>query len=418
MRWSLLLAALGAACHAPGDGSSSPVGDHPLEIRALLASSPERFGEILASAEEHRLQILVAEVDEEAPGGPRLLRASFRAGPDYFYPASSIKTCAAIASLDQLAELRAAGHEVDRETPLRLHPLFEDEVLEEEDASHVDGGTITVGHEIRKLSIVSDNRAYNRLYDFLGQERLNRAMWSAGLASTRLVHRLSIARTPEENRTTRRLELLPEGGPPVELGEKVSTLRLENSDLSGVLLGHAHIEGGERVEGPFSFLEKNFMSLEDLQDMLVMLVRPDVDLGKRGFPDLEPEDRAFLLEAMAELSRESTDPLYDPEKYPDDYVKFLLPGLARVVPAENLRITNKVGLAYGFTIENAHVVDLASGREFFLAAVLYTNPDGVVNDGVYAYDEVAFPFWANLGEVVARTLWEQEDGGTQPGRRR
>ena len=162
----------------------------------------------------------------------------------------------------------------------------------------------------------------------------------------------------------------------------------------------------------------SFMSLEDLQDMLVMLVRPDVDLGKRGFPDLEPEDRAFLLEAMAELPRESTDPLYDPEKYPDDHVKFLLPGLARVVPAENLRITNKVGLAYGFTIENAHVVDLASGREFFLAAVLYTNPDGVVNDGVYAYDEVAFPFWANLGEVVARTLWEQEDGGTQPGRRR
>ena len=64
------------------------------------------------------------------------------------------------------------------------------------------------------------------------------------------------------------------------------------------------------------------------------------------------------------------------------------------------------------------MVNLASGREFFLAAVLYTNPDGVVNDGVYAYDEVAFPFWANLGEVVARTLWEQEDGGTQPGRRR
>lgn len=409
MRWPLLLAALSIACQAPGDGSNSPVGDHPLEIRALLASSPERFGEILASADEHRLQILVAEVDEEAPGGPRLLRASFQAGPEYFYPASSIKTCAAIASLVRLAELRAAGHEVHRGTPLRLHPLFEGEALEEEDVSHIAGGTITVGHEIRKLSIVSDNRAYNRLYDFLGQEELNRRMWSAGLGSTRLIHRLSIARTPEQNRRTRRIELLPEMGPPVEIGEQTSQLGLENSDLSGILLGNAHIAGGERIEAPFSFMDKNFMSLTDLQDMLVMLVRPDVNLGKRGFPRLEPEDRAFLLEAMAELPRESTDPLYDPEKYPDDYVKFLLPGLARVVPAEGLRITNKVGLAYGFTIENAHVVDQASGREFFLAAVLYTNPDGVVNDGVYAYDEVAFPFWANLGEVVARTLWEQED---------
>jgi hypothetical protein len=29
----------------------------------------------------------------------------------------------------------------------------------------------------------------------------------------------------------------------------------------------------------------------------------------------------------------------------------------------------------------------------------------VLNDGVYEYDDVAFPFFASLGEVVARELW-------------
>ena len=31
---------------------------------------------------------------------------------------------------------------------------------------------------------------------------------------------------------------------------------------------------------------------------------------------------------------------------------------------------------------------------FFLAATIYTNSDGVLNDDAYDYDEVALPFFA------------------------
>ena len=53
--------------------------------------------------------------------------------------------------------------------------------------------------------------------------------------------------------------------------------------------------------------------------------------------------------------------------------------------------------------------DRETGRWFFLAATLYTNPDGVLNDDRYEYQEVALPFLADLAEAVARHLWGEPD---------
>ena len=151
------------------------------------------------------------------------------------------------------------------------------------------------------------------------------------------------------------------------------------------------------------FGPKNHVSLVDLQRGLCAVVRPDVDCGARF--ELSDEDRAFLRGVLGELPRESANPVYDPREYPDDYVKFLLPGVARV--AGGARIYNKIGMAYGFTTENAYIAERigSSDRGFFLAATLYTNRDGVLNDDNYEYEEVALPFMADLAEAVTRWLW-------------
>jgi len=156
------------------------------------------------------------------------------------------------------------------------------------------------------------------------------------------------------------------------------------------------------------FTPKNHFPLADLQRGLCMVVRPDVNCGGAGF-EVDDADREMILGAMVLYPRESTNPVYDPEEYPDDYVKVLLPGLERVISKERLRIYNKVGQAYGFTTENAWVLDEATGKGFFLAATLYTNQDGILNDDQYEYDEVAHPFMADLGEAVARFLWGGEE---------
>jgi hypothetical protein len=43
-----------------------------------------------------------------------------------------------------------------------------------------------------------------------------------------------------------------------------------------------------------------------------------------------------------------------------------------------------------------------NGRAVFVTAVIYTNARGLLNSDQYEYDTVAEPFYANLGELVAR----------------
>jgi hypothetical protein len=59
-----------------------------------------------------------------------------------------------------------------------------------------------------------------------------------------------------------------------------------------------------------------------------------------------------------------------------------------------------VGWAYGFLTDVAYIVDFETGVEFFLAATIHVNEDGVFNDDNYEYESVGLPFMANLGRTV------------------
>ncbi|QDV09799.1 hypothetical protein Poly30_53590 [Planctomycetes bacterium Poly30] len=379
-------------------------------LTELMAADPGRFSSLLATADDQRLKIELAIVVEGEDGSPTLERHSFDAGPEYFYPASSVKTCAAIAAALQLRDLGARSGlegEVSLDTPLRFQPLFEGEVVEEQDASHRDGGTITLAHEMRKVFLVSDNGAYNRLYEFAGNAYLNERMRAAGLESTRILHRLSEFHAPEDQLKTPRVELLRDGQPIAAVPERVRGLDESNAALSGTSIGRGYMRGGELVEEPMSFVQKNYIQLRDLQDMQIMLLRPDVRIPGRpasaGFA-LEPDDRELMRAAMAATPGGSTDPVYDSEAYPDSYSKFLGPGVWRVLPKDEVTIRDKVGRAYGFSITNSEVTEKSTGRAFFLAATLYHNPNGILNDNLYDYP-VADRFLEDLGEVVARHVF-------------
>lgn len=379
------------------EGLPSILGSHS-GLRTVM-DAPERF----------RFQAVLGLVEERPDGRLGLMQYGFRVGAEYLYPASTVKLFGAVAALERLAELRReTGLPLDVDTPLVFHPLFEGEVLEDVDPTNLDGGRITVRHEIRKLFLVSDNQAFNRLYELVGQDRLAASLARAGLGGARIVHRLSEPRTVEENRRFPRIDFLGREGDGKRvlytLPERISQPLPPGREVAGLKVGRAHVGPEDRVvEEPLDFAEKNRISLADLQRGLCMVVRPDVDCGGPGF-QLSEADRALLLEAMSQLPRESRNPLYDPAEYPDSYVKYLLPGLARVIPPERLRIFNKIGQAYGFTTDNAWVTDTATGRSFFLAATLYANDDGVLNDDQYDYATVALPFLADLGEAAARRL--------------
>ena len=247
---------------------------------ALLRGRPELFGDLLERADEHRIKVEVALV-VDAPGGRTLARGGFERGPEYFYPASSVKTCAVIAASQLLAEIDAAtDFDVGLDTPLRFEPLFPGEAVEERDPGHLANGLITAGHEMRKVMLVSDNAAYNRLYELAGPERIAASLAAAGLGRARIVHRLSEFHSPEEQLMTPRVVLRPEGGGPITIEERRWSTE-GNGGMSGLVLGAAHVSGGAVVDGPMNFERKNFMALRDLLDMNVMLLDPDVHVPGR-----------------------------------------------------------------------------------------------------------------------------------------
>lgn len=370
----------------------------------LAAAGPAVLAAV-RRAEPHRVQILIADV-VELPGAPaRLQRHGFRVDAEYFYPASSIKLCAAVAALQEVERLeREHGLVGLAEAPLDIGPLFPGDPRQTEDPDHLANRRITIGHEVRKLALISDNQAFNRLYDFVGHERLNRAMHSLGLISVELNHRLSDPRSVPDQQVSAALTVGLADGRSLEIPARHSSLVLTNA-APGRLIGEAYLRGNQLVREPMDFTGRNGISLADLQNLLVKVVRPD--LAVPGPPlELSPEHRRLLLDAMTIYPRESSDPRYPAAEYPDDYCKFLLPGVRRVFPATapgpRIEITGKIGRAYGFSVENSCLRNPANGRTVFVTAAIYTNDDGVLNDDRYEYGTVADPFFADLGEWVAR----------------
>lgn len=381
---------------------------------AILVSHPA-LRAVAADPARHRLQVVLGAIVERPGSRPRLVQRAYRAGEEYLYPASTVKLLGAVAALERLEELRReTGLPIDADTALVYHPLFAGEQLEDRDPTHLADGRITVRHLIRQVFLVSDNEAFNKLYELVGQDRLARTAERAGLRGVRIVHRLE-PRSAEENLQSPRIDLVGHGstgeaGFTHTLPERTAQpLARSRRAPAGLRIGTAFFDGDRRVAGPMSFAAKNRFPLAELQRALCMVARPDADCGGPGFR-LSADDRALLLDAMGQLLAESADPVYDPAQHRDEDVEFLLPGLRRAVPPERLRVHGKSGQAYGFTLDNAWVVDTAAGRSFFLAAALYTNSDGVLNDDLYDYDTVALPFLADLGEAVARALWGAEPG--------
>lgn len=388
-----LLSALGVA----GCALAAPHRLH--DARREVAGRLPLVDRMLADAERFRLQLLISVVETGDRGPARLRRFGFRLGAEYFYPASAIKLAAAVEALALMAEL-----DVPLEVPMTIAPLVPGEGEQRGDATNLAGGDITVAHEIRKMALVSDNRAFNRLLDLVGFARMNERLHARGFASVRINHRLSDPRAIPDPRASAAVTLRRPTGEVVTLPSRPGPPAWRSRER-GVSLGRGFVTGDRIEPGPADFSVRNGISLVDLQDLLIAVVRPDLAVGRPSLP-LSEASRRLLVHAMTVYPRESVNPVFDANVVADDALKLLLPGIRRVFPSDvpgvRVEVTNKVGQAYGFTVENAYLRHPATGHAVFVAAVLYTNADGVLNDDRYEYDTVARPFMADLGELVAR----------------
>lgn len=371
--------------------------DKKMLERLLRKQDDSLLNAVLRKPEKYHLQIIYTQIDRDEEN-----RASFKTytlGLDttrYFYPASTVKLAAAAAALEKLNDLDIEG--LNKYTSLRIDSAYAQQSRVTADTTAANN-LPSVAHYIRKIFLVSDNDAFNRLYEFVGQKRLNKTLHDKGYKEVRLLHRLSVLDGEERARYTNPITFYtPEGEVLYEQPLLYNPHTYPNK-LSTTSLGKGYYSNGKLIKKPMDFSDKNYISLPSLHGILQSLVLPDAVDPKRRF-NLTEEDYTFLYRYMSMLPRESDYPKYDSTEYYDSYVKFLLFGDSEKKMPEHIRIFNKVGNAYGYMIDNAYVVDFENQVEFLLSAVILANEDMVFNSDDYQYETVALPFLAKLGKAV------------------
>jgi len=363
--------------------------------RILAANQDSLFQRVLQHPEAYRYQIIYTEINRDKNNRP--LFRNYYLNVDslaYFNPASTVKLPLAILSLEKLHALQQHG--VDMDTPMQFdssrawhRPLYGDSTLP--------NGLPSIAHFIRKALLVSDNDAYNRMYQFVGQQETNRRLQQMGYPDLRITRQF-MGLTPEQNRYTNPIRFIQENKSLI--WQQPEAYNPDPFDFSHVnKLGKGYLNAKDSlVNEPIDFTYANNLTLTQLQGILQALMFPRDVSAKMRF-NLDQKDLDFLYRYLSQYPSESDDPKYDTAKFYDSYVKFFFRDKSHAMPPR-VRVFNKVGWAYGCLTDVSYVADFANKVEFMLTATIYVNADGILNDDKYEYEEVGWPFLYQLGQTI------------------
>jgi hypothetical protein len=137
------------------------------------------------------------------------------------------------------------------------------------------------------------------------------------------------------------------------------------------------------------------MPLSDIHFLLMELIYPESQ--KFNF-SINDDDRKFLISNLSKNPNESsirsisTNPIYH-----NNMTNYLIMGTDSSQTNKDIRITNIVGLAYGFASDVAYIHNQSKSIEFFLSATMYTNYGSKIG---YDYSRISLPFLKNLGLIL------------------
>jgi hypothetical protein len=356
----------------------------------LRADTSALIKKILANPDKYRVQIIYSQIDYSTKN-PTIKDYSFRLRPEeYFYPASLVKLPLSALALERLNNMKIKG--VDRNTPLYTNPKYSGYYNDSLPPP-------SIGENIMQMMVVSDNYAFNRVYDFLGQEYSHLRLFQKGYTSTRIIQRLSSA-TDEENRVSGPFKFVDTSGNVLYEEETLTTTRKFLNPAKNVFVGKAYLDGRRKIYHAKDFSSNNFLPLISAHQMLISLMTPGFIQPRSRF-ELSQDDYNFLKKVMGMYPRETGVEAWKNDSiYYDCFRKFLYYGNYTGPANPNLRIYNKVGMAYGFMSDVAYFVDTTNKVEFFLSAAIYVNEDEILNDGKYDYYSIGYPFMEKLGKMI------------------
>lgn len=364
--------------------------DADLLARVLRDAGPQSR-RLLAARDEFELQVLWTRCSRSGSGNWQVARehALGERRERWFAAASFVKLPLVALLLEQLCTRGL----IDRLDHLRV----------EVDASAAcaplpaaaEGGWPLL-RLLRAMCVVSDNRAYNALFELLGSDAIHRRLAELGYNDCRLAARLGCG-GPRPGKLAARV--LDAAGEVVWDSPRETVEQRQPFPFGRALKGRAWMQGGRQTAGAHDFSDSNFMPLADVQRMTLELGSGQ-PLGDAPAFALCPVARRVLAQVMAMAPRECPDPVYPSQQFADDHAKWLVPLDAAGHLPEGLRIASKNAQSYGYIGDSAFIVDTARDIAFGLSAVLFVDRDGVLNDGRYAYADIGRPFLRELGAAV------------------
>jgi len=366
------------------------------DVFKSVGSNSDLIKKYFDEKDKYELQIVYTQIDRDENNNPSVTTHTFNYdSTQYFYPASTVKMPVAFLALEKLKQLG-----IDKWATMKTDSARAPQSISHTDSTSING-LPSVAHYIEKIFAVSDNDAYNRLYEFVGQDDINQKLRDKIIfTNSRIVTRVGIGGfSTEDNTHTNPIRFYN--------GDKLiySQYATQSSgryfySLNNTLKGQGYFDEqlDTVVNEKFDMSKKNFINLKDLEASLMRIILPELFPADERF-DITLDDQEFLIQTMQKTPREYPYLSEKIEEYYDSYVKFFLFGDSQDRMPDEIRIFNKVGFAYGYLTDCSYIIDHDQGIEFFLTVTVHVNENKIYNDGKYEYDD-GIKFLAELGREI------------------
>ena len=363
---------------------------NPIEL--VLKSDPY-LKEIIKDKEDYEIQVMLTKVNHD---NTKIDFQNYQYQHDenqYFYPASTIKLPIVVLTLKKINELRSKGSDITLKSKIILNNVDNYSNFKLQDS------ITSFQNLIADIFLVSDNSASNILIDFIGYNYFNDEMQNAGFDRTYLNHKFNP--DPYVNSTWQISDL--DNNMISSINDNQKIIKADDK-TNGLDKGERRYFNGEILDESLNFSEKNRFSITDMHNLIKYIFYPEI-FDKANTFNLNVEDYDFIRYWMSRFTYEDIgEKFIGDEKFFETYNKFFIHGDEQSVSNEQIRVYNKIGQAYGTSIDNGLIKNYQNNVEFILTSTIYTNKNKVINDNLYEYDDIAEPFLAKLSRAIYKEL--------------
>ena len=361
-------------------------------LTEILKSDDSLLNEVLSNQSKYQFQLMYTKVLKDK-NGYQLEKHSLNENKYYFNPASLIKLPLLIIALEKMSSLREYG--VDLDSRILMHTCSCDE---DTDGYIAQSKNPTFRQLMRELMIMSDNDAYNFLYDFVGYDYFNKRYRELGFDGFLMKRRFTSNCSDALNKWYGGIAFLNSENEIIYQQDCDTAKQNYAIDSVKYLLkaGESYLENGLLLQGPKDFSNNNYLNFTQINDLFQNI------FFSNDFDEQFKIDIAYKSDFISTLKDYPKDLLnskYNSVNTPDWFYKFFIDTIAMNTKDKSLKIYNKVGMAGGFISDLSYIVDETHDVRYFLSATLLAKKDDVINNGKNNYYDFGIPFFRKIGSL-------------------